>query len=259
MKKKIIILGTIILTAFLIYFGIKFLPEKEEEKNIDFSGLENTLNATTTSEGVTVKDISEGENFFSYEGQDIADIGNDSFISRVPESQVEKYKAELLRLKGVLTENPTNVDGWIGVGLIKKFFNNYTGARDAWEYAKYLNNTNSLVYYNLGNLYGMFIKDYREAEENFLKAIELEKKSVDYYIGAADFYRNFYTEKKEKAGEILEKGMREVPNDISLLVYTADYYKETGNKERALELYKKVLEFEPNNEEIKEEIESLKK
>ena len=254
---KIIVL--VIVLGVIIYGGVKLFKGQDKIEDFDFSKLEEIINATSTSPEVKIEKIENEGGLISYEGQDIADIGNDDFINKVSKEQVEKYKAELVRLKGVLEENPMNVDGWIGVGMIKKFFNNYEGARDAWEYAKYLNDDNSVNYYNLGNLYSENLKDYQMAETNFLKALEIGRKEVSYYIAVADFYRNFYIEKRGEAKKILENGIKEVPNDISLLSYAAEYYKKEGNKERALELYKKVLEFGPDNEMIKEEINNLEK
>ena len=50
-----------------------------------------------------------------------------------------------------------------------------------------------------------------------------------------------------------------MPNDVSILAYAGGYYKEEGNKERALELFKKALELYPQSLEIKEEVERLQK
>ena len=258
MKKLYFVLGIIIL-AGLFYLGYRaYYKDNEGANSADFGKLEEVLNATTTAAvKPEIKEIKDEGNLVFYVGQDLADIGNSSFMNKVPKEQVDKYKAELARLKEVLESDPTNVENWMSVANIKNFFNNYEGARDAWEYAKYLNNDNSAVYYNLGNLYGGYLKDYKLAEENFLKAIELEKKNVNYYIGTADFYWNFYTGKKGEAGNILEEGMKEMPDDISLLSYAAGYYKNTGNKERALALYNKVLSLDSGNEEVKGEVERL--
>ena len=260
-KIKYYFLGIVVIILLGLSAGYAVF-KKEKEESFKLSDLENVLNATSTV-AVTarpeIKEISKTGELSLYKGQDVADIGNDAFISKVPKEQVDKYKAELIRLRGVLEKNPLNVDAWMGVGNIKNFFGNYDGARDAWEYTGYLNDGNSVVYYNLGNLYGSYLKDYKKAEENFLKAIELENRNVNYYIGAADFYRNFYTEKKAEVKKILEEGIRQVPNDVSILAYAGGYYKEEGNKERALELFKKALELYPQSLEIKEEVERLQK
>jgi len=268
MKKTVLFIVSLIV-FFTISVGMAwfFYKDREKKNNLfveeKMKGLENILNTTSTkeenfSEGGIADIITKSMPVVEiYKGEKITEIGNDKFIKKIPEEIVMEYKKKLEEWEAVLKKNPMDVDAWISIGMIKKFFNNYAGARDAWEYAKYLNDGNSVVYYNLGNLYGSYLKDYKKAEENFLKAIELEDKNVNYYIGVADFYRNFYTEKKEKIKIILEEGIKQVPNDVSILAYAGGYYKEEGNKERALELYKKILSLNPENEEVKEEIKKL--
>ncbi|MFA5173293.1 MAG: tetratricopeptide repeat protein [Candidatus Paceibacterota bacterium] len=257
--KKTIIVSLIAVLAVSIYLGGKFFKNKEEEKNPNFSELEGILNATSTVSGAEIKEIKDEplDTFTPYLGQDLSEIGNDAFIGKVPEKMLNDSKAELSRLKNALEKDPGNIDDWIKVGMIKKFFNNYIGARDAWEYAKYLNDTNSSIYYNLGNLYGMYLKDNIEGEENFKKALELEKGETSFYINFADFYRSFYTEKKAEAEGVIQEGLKNMPNDGSLLIYAGGYYKELGDKEKALLYFKKALALDPNNQELKSEIEKL--
>ncbi|MDD4761429.1 MAG: tetratricopeptide repeat protein [Candidatus Pacebacteria bacterium] len=258
MKKTLIIFLIVILAVF-IYLGGKFLNSNKVQENNNFSELEEILNATSTAPQAEIKEIKEDfENTFTpYRGQDLSEIGNDAFIEKVPEKILNDSKAELARLKSSLEKNPENVDEWIKVGMIKKFYNNYIGARDAWEYAKYLNDTNSSVYYNLGNLYGMYLKNNVEGEENFKRALELEKGETSFYINFADFYRNFYIEKKAEAEAVIQEGLKNMPNDGSLLVYAGGYYEELGDKEKALLYYKKALDLDPDNQELKNEIEKL--
>jgi tetratricopeptide (TPR) repeat protein len=257
--KKTLIVFLIAVLAFFVYLGGKFLKDNKAEENADFSELEEILNATSTMPQAEIKEIKNDSEstFMPYRGQDLSEIGNDAFIGKVPEKMLSDSKAELLRLKNDLEKNPENVDEWIKVGMIKKFYNNFIGARDAWEYAKYLNDTNSSIYYNLGNLYGMFLKDNTEGEANFKKALELEKGETSFYINFADFYRNFYVEKKAEAEGVIQEGLKNMPNDGSLLVYAGGYYKESGDKEKALLYYKKALALDPDNQELKSEIEKL--
>lgn len=153
----------------------------------------------------------------SYTGDPIDNIGNDPFIRQVPADYLEKYKQELANFKKTLTENPGNAEAWARVGALKKFFNNYLGARDAWEYAKIVNPKFSIPYYNLGGLYAGYLRDNPKAEENYFKAIEIDP-SLDYlYLGLADFYKVFYPEKADQAVEVIRLGLKEFPDNESLL------------------------------------------
>jgi len=257
MKKIIGLLLVIILVVIGVYFVYKNTGNDEVLTEEEKQELEDILNATSTvsdSEDLAVE-LPEAE---PYMGQDIEEIGNDPILEKFPKETVEKYVSELFLLREKLIEDNLNVNAWMRVAQLKKVFNNYIGARDAWEYVAYLAPNNATVQFNLAGLYGFYLKDYQKAEEKFELAIILEPRNTNYYINAADFYKNFYTEKKERAEEMLLKGVEEMPNDSSLLAYTADYYKSVGNIEKAISYFEKALELDPGNEGIRGEIEKLK-
>lgn len=160
-----------------------------------------------------------------YGGEPIDKIGNDSFIQQVPPDYLKKYKEELTELKKILTENPNNVEKWLRVGVIKKFFNNYNGARDVWEYAKIVNPKFSTSYYNLGGLYGGYLRNNLKAEENYLKAIEIDPQLSYLYLGLAELYSVFYPEKKYLADDVILRGLKELPDNESLLQALKQYQK----------------------------------
>ena len=64
---------------------------------------------------------------------------------------INKHKQELNVLAGALAKDPFNVNDWITVGVIKKFFNDYEGARDAWVYATLIFPSDPLAFANLDN------------------------------------------------------------------------------------------------------------
>lgn len=162
-----------------------------------------------------------------YQGDPIDNIGEDPFIQQVPADYLEKYKQELANFKKTLAKNPGDVEGWIRVGVLKKFFNNYDGARDAWEYAKIVNPEFSTPYYNLGVLYGAYLKDLIKAEENYLKAIEIDPSLTYLYLALAEFYSVFYKEKIDRVDDVLRRGLAVLPDNESLLDALRNY-KESG-------------------------------
>lgn len=151
-----------------------------------------------------------------YSGDPIENIGNDAFIEQVPSEYLKSYKKELSELRETLAKNPGDFDGWLRLGVIKKFFNNYVGARDAWEYANAVASNNSTAYYNLGGLYGAYLKDYAKAETNYLAAIKNDPKLPYVYLGLAEFYSVFFPAKKDLADDVIRQGLEANPDDESL-------------------------------------------
>ena len=176
----------------------------------------------------------EDTNLPRYRGDTIDNIGNDPFIRQVPTEKAEQYKAELSRLKNALTENPTDLESWLQVGLIKKLFNNYAGARDAWEYAKLINPKHSIAYYNLGDIYSGYLKDVNKAEENYLKAIEVDPALSQYYVTLALFYEFVYKEKTDLVDDVLVTGLQYAPFDESLRYQLIRYLREQGLSTEAI-------------------------
>ncbi|MFY9493294.1 MAG: hypothetical protein WAP55_02360 [Minisyncoccia bacterium] len=194
-----------------------------------------------------------------YLGRPIGEIRFGKGFS-APQELIEKQRGDLKVLAVVLAADatgPAGVDDWIAVGVIKKFFNDFEGARDAWEYAGILYPANALSFANLGNLYGFYLHDNARAEFNFKKAIANDPYQVGYYIGFADFYKNVYTAKKSEAPKILLEGIS-VIKDVNLMLALATYYRDEGDKTNALKYYQEVLKLSPDQPGVAEEIDRLK-
>jgi len=221
-----------------------------------------------------------------YQGAPIGVINEDkSVVSIYPEETKQKLKNELLAFETSLRATSgseaisSNLDGWLRVGVIKKFFGDYLGARDAWEYASLIRPQNSTSFANLGGLYGLYLKDFPKAEFNYKKAIENSPGDIYLYTSLADLYLNtspdLVSKDRDLSGErpdleggrsglesavaIIQSGLTANPDNITLLSYLARFYKEQGNFPKALEYYQKVLVLDPSNQAVKAEIEALKK
>lgn len=114
-----------------------------------------------------------------------------------------------------LKNDPSLVDEWISLGINRKIAGDYQGAREAWEYAAILSPNDGVIFTDLSDLYGYYLRDNVKAEANYLKAIEKDPHFPNYYIRAANFYREVMGD-LSKAKAILEKGLGAVPNDINL-------------------------------------------
>lgn len=178
-----------------------------------------------------------------YSGQKLSYLGDSEVVNRYPQEFTERNKTRLNTAISFIKTDPANIDYWLEIGLVKKIFDNYVGARDAWEYVKLISPNSSLAYFNLGNLYGLYLKDNQKAEENYLRAIDLDSQSPDMYLGLAEFYRDFYKEKYDQVDDVLLKGLAVAPKDLNLHLTLALYYKATGNSKEAIKYFEKFLQL----------------
>lgn len=237
MKKNLLIIGGVVV-ALLVVVGLARPDIYQEAFNVLGGTPTDDQMATTTDKSsdaagdfLTDADgnvgiiVTEDPNTLPrYAGDPIVNLGNDPIIQQVPQQYVNQYIDELFTLEGQVTAQPADVDAWIRIGFLKKFFNNYVGARDAWEYAKLVAPRHPVPYHNLGDLYGYFLRDLPKAEQNFLKAIEVEPNFPYLYLALVDFYNSAYKQKQSQIDDILERGLRVLPNDESLK-QTLESYK----------------------------------
>lgn len=176
-----------------------------------------------------------------YSGQSLEYLGSAEIVAKYPKDFVDRQRATLLSLIDGINQEPNQIERWIDLGLIKKAFDNYAGARDAWEYAKLINPNSALNYYNLGNLYGWYIGDLKKAETNYREAIKLAPRSGDFYLALAGFYQDVYKEKSDLADDVLLDGMKNTPKDSNIIMQLAYHYKSAGDKEGAIKYFSLLL------------------
>jgi len=174
--------------------------------------------------------------------------------------ELAEYQQRFVAVKQSLIETPDQLDGWLQLGMLKKFVGDYQGAEAAWIKAGELRPKNSTSFGNLADLYVNFSKEYDKAELAYQKAIENsqgEAKNVN-------FYRNYYyfayynLADFNKTESILLAGLADNPKSSDMPALLGSFYSETGKISQAIEYYQKALELNPDNATIKAEIERLK-
>lgn len=205
----------------------------EEEK----AGTETTLSYT----GRPLNEVRLGAGF----------SGSDEIVE-LKRKSLEEHIAEIQK-------DPNNVDAWLGIGTIKKFFNDYEGARDVWEYTARTFPNHPLNFANLGNLYGWYLNDSKKAVSNYSRAITLSPFEPNYYLDLAEFYLYVDTADNTNVVKVISDGMANNPRDINLPLFLASYYKSTGETASAIKYFEKVLELAPNTPGVQEEIDALNK
>jgi tetratricopeptide (TPR) repeat protein len=115
-----------------------------------------------------------------------------------------------------IQESGGTLNEWLDLGIYWKQVDDYEGAALAWEYASALRPSNHVSFTNLGNLYHLYLKDYKKAEENFLTAIANKPDHIIGYLELHSLYRDSYTEKSDLADDILQQGLLANPGNEEL-------------------------------------------
>lgn len=222
MNKKAFFLATLALLGVVLAGSFLYEDQKADQVSTTDTDSVTDLPTEKDSEEVIENQAPPKKTLPIYSGQPIAFLGNDPIIDQVSQEVVNKRRQMLAELAVSLSNDPNDFDGWMTVAYIKKIFNNYEGARDAWEYAKQVVSNSPLPYLNLGDLYGYYLRDLEKAEGNLLAAIQFDFSGV---AGA--------------------------------LQRTAFFYKDFGMIEKALQRFEELLRINPDEEWIKEEIRRL--
>lgn len=211
MKKNIIIFSTILLVgvvAWYIYMDLKGVS----------SDLENA-HATTTLKDLGIDFEGEGITVEEVPAEDIKQPSFDRKITFSEAFSVEARQIMTKKFADVITElkkDPTRVDWWMEYASYLNAVSDYDGAREVWEYVKFLAPETPEIYGNLGFLYGYNLKDSIKGEENFILAIKLSPKDPLYYMQTAQFYIDIMKD-SNRALFVVDKGLENIPNDKNLL------------------------------------------
>lgn len=146
---------------------------------------------------------------------------------------------------------------WFKLGMVRKLLNDYKGAEQAWLEATKIAPENSAPFANLADLYTFFLRDYKKAEELYIKTLTIFP-TVDGYRSFADFYRISAPDSPNKVEDVILQGLKVFPDRPDLLGYLGSYFKEIGRKEKAIEYYEKLIAVSPDHPGARADLDKLK-
>ena len=161
-------------------------------------------------------------------------------LKQVPADTYDTSRKELADLAVSLAANPRDASGWMRVAYIKRFYGDYAGTADAYEYLNVIAESDALAFYNLAGLYGYYLKQPARAVPKYEAALERDPMNPTYYSGFSDFYREVMKD-LPAAARVLERGLAKVQSDMNLSVSYAALLATMGKTARAIEYYEKVL------------------
>lgn len=184
-----------------------------------------------------------------------------SFIIKNPNlspEAVQLFQQRFDETKKILQVNPDDFDGWLYIGVLKKGAGDYEGARDAFIYAGQIRPRSSTPFANLADIYTYFLNDPVKAEESMQKAIANDPNDYNLYLSLADIYRYKFPERIGAYEQVLVEANAKFPDNPNLIAPLAAYYRDTNQTQKAIDWYEKLLKLEPDNQEAKQDLATLK-
>ena len=181
------------------------------------------------------------------------------FKTSLPEDSKKLFTQKINEINDLVKQDYNYLNQWLDLGSYRKLMGDYTGAIDAWNFAAVIRPKDYVIFHNLGDLYGFYLKNYSKAEENFLKSIVLKPANEDAYIQLATIYQYSYKEKSGETEGILLKGISSNLGSATLRIALGNYYKTIGRNIDALKYFEDAFKLVPNNVSLQQDIELLKK
>ncbi len=128
----------------------------------------------------------------------------------------------LAQVQAKITANPLDLDAWESLGAIYKVGGDYPHAITAWTYITEVSPSSPEPYFDLGDLYMNFLKDYPKAEANYKKVIALRPHTIAAYQNLYTLYRSLYKTNTSAASDILVEGLKNNPGNQQLLDLQAE-------------------------------------
>lgn len=141
--------------------------------------------------------------------------------TELPEDIKKQTTEEIQALSNSLKKDYDSLEQWIQLGLLRKLFGDYEGAKEVWEFAALIRPKNHVPFHNLGFLYWQYLKDFSLSEKNYLKAIENNPQDMGAYVDLSNVYF-FNLKDRKKAENILLRGLQKNINNPELLSALAD-------------------------------------
>lgn len=162
------------------------------------------------------------------------------FSVSLPQEAKDIYRNQINILTESLKKNPNMPSDWLQLGISRKAIGDYEGAVEAWEYVNKISPKNNVSFYNLGDLYHFYLKEFAKSEQNFFTSRKNSPSYVPVYRALHELYIYSYKQNTSLAEDILLEGLKNTGNDLDLQVLLAGYYKGKGAIENARTYYKKA-------------------
>ncbi len=240
-KKLLVILVTLVILAVV---GLFFVYKNSQNNNTTVVPDQQT---DDTGDAYT-----ELDNYFiNSELKTVSDVLPPEVIKLRMEEIIKTNEAEIKIEEAKEDGNPYS--GYLGVANTYRQLGDFSKSLDAYSVVidKYPNDF--LVWHNLGVLHED-MQQYLEAARAYSRSIDNKPVESMAYLKLADLYVR-YSNDSSKAQEVYEEAVVNTEENIQVLKFYAAYLEDVlQDNQEAVIIWNKVLEKDPNNQDIKDRI-----
>jgi tetratricopeptide (TPR) repeat protein len=159
---------------------------------------------------------------------------------------LQAYREKIPELEAKLESDGDNVETRRELATALYATGDIESAKDHYLQELSNNPDDYVLHNNLANVY-RDLGQYQEAVDNYQKSINLQPKQMNAYLNLANVYV-YQLDQLTKGIGIYDQAVENYPKKSEdFLIQKGNSYKNNGMIEKAKEVYKKVLEINPNN------------
>ena len=159
------------------------------------------------------------------------------------EERLDEAEDHLRQAKALITDPADDAHIEMHLGEIAFKQKRYEDALNHYQHVADFYSDSAESWGSLAVTYKM-LKDFKEAEASYKRAIELEPDNEDYYYLLSEMYSE--NKQPEKAIEAIEEGLINIPDSALLHMYLAMRYIEIGDYSQAEIFIEKAERLDPD-------------
>ena len=186
---------------------------------------------------------------------------------KLSQATLDKYFQEFTWAKDNILKNTATFEtnSWLTIARLKKYMKDYAGAEQVYLYVLKRDTVNYIPEANLADLYGNYLNNWDKAVEHYWLAVNKTGQNKGaafiFYQNLTDIYSAQLKDKRlDFEKKVLEALEKDYGGSVDFLTMLAKYYKDIGDKNKAISYLEKALAMNPPNAPIiRDEIAELKK
>lgn len=175
----------------------------------------------------------------------------------IPSDIKQKFEEKRKEYQDKIAKNEDLKSSYFELAVMENNLGNLKEAVDAYN-ASIKITDGALLRNNIADVYAE-AEDYKSAEANYRKAIEINPSNAVYYRKLADFIYGQFPDRRSEVKQVYLDGIKNVEETHKIDVITpyARYLDNMGDYEESLHWWQQALILVPNNQSFRAEVDAL--